>query len=105
MDRNALKSWLKAPGTTLRWSRGEVDGYDAVELRGTELRWYHWSHDYDEGQSGEGSAVSPMDARLKGARNEIRQSTESFLQDGAPAEFHAPPPVIAKLQTLIAEGR
>lgn len=45
MKRPDLHSWLKEPGKTWRWNRGETDGYDAVEARGERLRWYRWSHD------------------------------------------------------------
>jgi len=81
MDRSKLKDFLRDPGVTLRWGRGETTGYSAVELRQGMLRWYRWSHELGE--------------RL----DEVRQSREAYEAEG-PAR-NAPPRVLAALKEAL----
>lgn len=87
MDRERLRSFLKDPGKTWRWNRGEVDGYRGVELRGDTLRWFTWSHDIAEGDGG--------------ATDEHTQSVAEFLASGPPIEV--PPNVVATVKAHLEQ--
>ena len=65
-----IRSRMGSRDHTWRWNRGETDGYDAVELRGERLLWYHWSHDFEGG----------------GRQREQMQSVSDFLHEGAPMD-------------------
>lgn len=88
MDRDRLRSFLRDPGKTWRWNRGEAEGYHAVELRGGQLRWYRWSHDIAEGAGG--------------AVDEHTQSVEDFLADGPPVE--APAHVVSTVRAHLEKS-
>jgi hypothetical protein len=87
MDRDRLRAFLKDPGTTWRWNRGEADGYRAVELRGDTLRWFTWSHDIAEGAGGETDVHT--------------QSVSAFLSGGAPTD--APEHVVATVKAHLEQ--
>lgn len=87
MDRDRLRAFLKDPGTTWRWNRGEADGYRAVELRGDTLRWFTWSHDIAEGAGGETDVHT--------------QSVAEFRLGGAPVD--APEHVVATVKAHLEQ--
>ncbi len=87
MDRERLHAFLKDPGTTWRWNRGEAEGYRAVELRGDTLRWFVWSHDIAEGAGGETDLHT--------------QSVSEFLASGPPVE--APEHVVATVKAHLEQ--
>jgi len=89
MDRERLSAFLKDPGKTWRWNRGEADGYRGVELRGKTLRWFTWSHDIAEGAGGE------VDVHT--------QLVSEFLLGGPPVE--APEHVVATVRAHLEKMR
>ena len=90
MHRDRLRAWLEDPGRTWRWNRGQTDGYRGVEARGDTLRWFSWSHDIAQGEGG--------------VVEEVQQSAETFLRDGAPVDG-VPPPVIEALRARLTRHR
>jgi len=83
MDRSRLEDFLRDPGVTLRWGRGETTGYSAVEVRHRALRWYRWSHELGR----------PLD--------EIRQTREAYAAEG-PA-MDTPPRVLSAIADALAK--
>ncbi len=70
MNREELQRWLKTERHTFRWNQGDYGTYDGVEVSRSELRWFHWRHDFEEG----------------GERDVIVQTAAAFLADGPPRE-------------------
>lgn len=68
MDRDALKRWLSTPHRTWRWNDGDPERYRGVETCDSGLRWFGWSHRFDE--------------REDGLYGERIQSWDSFLRHG-----------------------
>ncbi len=92
LDRNALEQWLTEKSRTWRWSSTPKDAYQGLEIKGSQVSYFQWTHQFGQGSS--------PDTRTPPAPTHT-QTTSDLLKNGPP--IPVPAEVLEEVKTWLEQ--